>query len=140
MPMKTSKAVVHVASTLLRRNWYGTELTSCVVVRPAGKERDTTAYVVNQVKFSGPSEMVFDAKPRGPAAADKGLVPNEHGFVGGLPGFDGAILVYLEANEADIHVQVKPGESFVPFGDFKKAVEVKRIAVPTLDPRLEVNC
>src|SRR4051794_35624947 len=103
------KAIVHVSGTLLRRAWWGKELNSCIIVRPSGAERDSIAYVVNQVKFDGPSEMVFRTKPRERShelddrCAPDGTPPVEiagkQGFIGALPGFDNAIMVYLEAEE-----------------------------------------
>lgn len=154
----SEKAVVHISGTLLRRAWHGADLNSCIVVRPGGEERDTAAYVVNQVKFDGPAEMMFDAQPRrsdrsesdtchpGPISSDhpafahwKPAGRNE-GFVGALPGFDNAIMVYLQADNSSIHVQLNPGDDYVPFDEFLKQVNENRIDAPVLDPRIETNC
>jgi hypothetical protein len=148
----SAKAIVHVSGTLLRRAWHSKELNSCIVVRPSGKERDQVAYVVNQVRFSGPSEMVYNTKPRNtphdprdkciPDATEaKGQKADPlQGFVGALPGFDNAIMVYLEADEDAILVQPKSGDQFIPFPDFRQLVGAKKVAVPILDPMAELNC
>ena len=134
---QVSKAIVHVSGTQLRRNWYGKELNSCIVIRPSGKQRDTLAYLVNQVKFNGETNMVFSAQPR---KAARGTLEKGHGFEGTLRGFDNGIIVYLEVEEAYLQVQAKPGDSFIPFADFKRLVKARKIQVPILNPILEVNC
>jgi hypothetical protein len=136
---KRDKAVVHVSGTLLRRTWYGNERHNCIVVRPAGEERDEVAYVVNQVRFDGPSEMVFNASPREEQDAEGKLVPAA-GHVGRLPGFDNSILVYLEADEKDIQVQPNEGDDYVPLDRLKAAVQSDQLKLLTLNPMLEDNC
>ena|ERR1700733_7713875 len=132
------KAVVHVSGTLLRRSWVGPDLHSAIIVRPSGKHRDSVAYVVNQVKFNGPSEMVFNAKAR--KAAKGTLAAQGGGFVGALPGFDGAVMVYLEADEAHIDIQPKQGDKFIPFAEFTRLVQSKKLDIPTLNPAIEDGC
>jgi hypothetical protein len=132
------KAVVHISGTLLRRTWYSKELNSCIVVRPAGEDRDKVAYVVNQARFDGPSELVFSANPR--EVDEKGTLAGGHGFVSALPGFDNAVMIYLEVDEDAIHVQPSEGSEYIPFSDFRRLVEDREITVQVLNPMLEDNC
>lgn len=136
---ESTKAVVHVSGTLLRRSWYSSDLYSAIVVRPAGQERDEVGYVVNQVRFRGPSEMVFDAKPREKAAVGA-LGASESGYVGRLPGFDGAVMIYVEADEDDIEVQVERDGDYIPFADMVTAAASRKLKVMTIDPRLADGC
>lgn len=133
------KAVVHVSGTMLRRVWYGRELRNVIVVRPGGDDRDKVAYLVNQVRLDGPSRLVFDAKPREPS---KGVtVEGEPGaFIGALPGFDGAVMVYLEVDEHAIHVQPNHGDEFIPFARMREMVGSHKIQIPVIDPRLADGC
>jgi hypothetical protein len=62
------------------------------------------------------------------------------GFTGTLPGFDSAILVYMEVRESSIHVQPNDGDNFIPFSDFRAQVAAKKIKIPILDPMREGNC
>lgn len=133
------KAVLHVSGSLLRKAWYSKDLESCIVVRPAGRERDSVGYVVNQAKFDGPADMVFDAKPR-KADVKKGVLAQSEGHVGGLPGFDGSVLVYLAVDEAHLLVQPHAGDAFIRFADFKKLIADAKVSVRRIDPRIEVNC
>jgi hypothetical protein len=135
---KNAKAVVHISGTLLRRTWYGREMLSCVVVRPGGPDRDKKAYVVNQVRFKGPSELKFSAKPRG--ESENATLDSGHGFIGTLPGFDNAILIYLEAEEADIEVQPQSGDDYIPFLQLKEKVFASKSRILVLDPMKENNC
>jgi hypothetical protein len=136
MAERGEKAVVHVSGTLLRQNWYGDERSNCIVVRPAGKERDTVGYIVHQVRFDGPTDLVFGAERRQPKG--EGLLgKSTKGFVGTLPGFDSAILVYLEAEEHHIHVQANEGDEFIPLHEFKNR---KELGVTTVNPQIEINC
>jgi hypothetical protein len=144
----SSKAIIHVYGTLLRRAWWAKDYTACIVVRPSGKERDEIGYVVNQIRFDGPSEMKYSTEPRSSGRhGDDKCKPDDiqleavpQGVVGKLPGFDGAVLVYLEAEESDIHVQPRPGDKYIPFKDFRHMVANKGLQVPTLDPMSEKAC
>jgi hypothetical protein len=138
MQESREKAVVHVSGTLLRRTWYGNERNNCIVVRPAGEDRENVAYVVNQARFDGPSEMVFGVKPR--ERSDEKRLDAALGHVGTLPGFDNAIMVYLEVDEDAIHVQPNEGDEYVPFAEFRRLVETEKVQVPVLDPMVELNC
>lgn len=151
--VQNGKAIVHVSGTRLRETWRGPKLQSCIVVRPSGQKRDRIAYVVNQVRFSGPTEMIFSVKPRTKRRASSDLCAKavsgkkvrvagarETGYIGTLPGFDNAILVYLQADEDSIHVQPSEGDSYVSFNEFKSLVRSNRIKVPIIDPREEANC
>ncbi|GAB2580619.1 hypothetical protein GCM10027168_11830 [Streptomyces capparidis] len=155
-----NKAVVHLSGSLLRATWHGQEPMPCIVVRPGGDARDTTGYVVNQVRFTGPSQMRFETAPRtSPRAEHDGCVPSqplmatdhdrfrswqpargEAGIVGSLPGFDSAILVYTEADEADIEVQVLPDTPYIPLRDIPRLRDAGEIDLPMIDPQIEVNC
>jgi hypothetical protein len=125
-----AKAIVHISGTQLRRVWYGKERQNVVVVRPSGTEGETTAYLVNQVKFNGPSELVFAAKQR----------ENGEGWVGTLPGFDGAVLAYMTADEKDILVQANDGDEYVALAEFRKGLAAGRFKAPTINPRLADGC
>jgi len=144
------KAVVHVSGTLLRRIWWSNERNNCIVVRPAGPERDEVAFVVNQVRFDGPSNMVFSptrrTKPReisDNCAPDRSKIDSEksmEGHVGTLSGFDNAILVYIEADESAIYVQPNEGDKFISFNEFRHGVHSEKIVAHTINPKLEFNC
>jgi len=146
----TKKAIVHVSGTLLRRVWWSNERNNCIVVRPAGPESDTIAFIVNQVRFEGPSNMVFGAtrrtKPReinddcAPDKSQIGSPKSMEGHVGTLNGFDNSILVYIEADESVIHVQPHEGDKFIPFSEFRHGVNSRNINVITLNPKLDLNC
>lgn len=134
---KDAKAVVHVSSTMLRANWFGSELKNCIVVRPGGERRDTEGYIVRQVRFDGPTQMVFGAQPR--KASREGIAAETSaGHVGTLPGFDNAIMVYLEADEKDIHVQLNDGDEYIPLNRFKD--DAKGLKARVINPLKEINC
>lgn len=147
---KSKKAVVHISGKLLRQVWWSKERNNCILVRPAGAEGQKVAYVVNQVYFDGPSKMVYGVKPRTKprdandiCAPDKSLIGTKksiEGHIGTLEGFDNTILVYLEADESSIHVQANEGDEFIPFVEFRKAFLAKKIIVPTLNPKIDLNC
>jgi hypothetical protein len=139
MQESREKAVVHVSGTLLRRTWYTNERHNCIVVRPAGEDRENVAYVVNGARFDGPSEMVFDVKPRD-SIDEQGRLDAAVGHVGNLPGFDNAILVYLRVEEDAIHVQANEGDEYVPFAEFRRLVEAEKVQVRVLNPMIELNC
>lgn len=148
---RAGKAIVHVSGTLLRRAWFGKEPSNCIVVRPSGKDRDTIGYIVSQVKFTGPAELVYSTKPRdkpwdpGNKAADvvRAAQPQSEigrGYVGTLPGFDNAVMVYLEADESHIHIQPSSGDGFISFHEFRQSVEAKKLHPPVVNPMLEDGC
>jgi hypothetical protein len=140
-----TKAVVHVSGSHLRLCWHGQQLVPCIVLRPGGEERDKVAYIVNQIKFDGPTEMIFSAKPRtkphdskdacGPSINPDGTIPSPtQGFVGTLPGFDEAVLVYIQADEEHIRVQPREGDEFVKFDEFRSLLKAQKLAVPLIEP------
>jgi hypothetical protein len=152
MTMNNGKAVVHISGTLLRRVWHGKVAEGVIVVRPSGDDRDSIGYVVNQVRFTGPTEMIYSVQPRttpksahdtctGAAERHYGTKPGPtEGFVGTLPGFDNAILVYLEADEDVIQVQPHAGDAYLPFREFKVRHAAQQISSQTLVPLRENNC
>lgn len=120
---------VHVSGNRIYTNTYAREAQSCIVVRPEAT-RDTKAFLVNEVKFTGPSSVHF-ALAR---------LSDGNGFQGMLPGFNRKVQVYLTAEERDTMIQPIAGASFIPLEDFVRLQEAGEFNVPTLNPSTEPEC
>jgi hypothetical protein len=97
------------------------------------------AYVVNQVRFDGPSDLLFETRPK--ATGPEGtLEAGERGFEGMLPGFGNGVLVYQEASESSIRVQAHAGDPFLSFAEFRNQVASGQVSVLTLNPMQSSPC